>query len=83
MKESAIQTGNTFYWLYRVIFLLSQRDFFLLSKSNLYLASRAMASVYDTNTSTACKLCGNHPETVEHLILVVLNLLELCTKYKT
>jgi len=43
-------------------------DFFLLPKNNLYLLEHAMASVYDANTSTACRICGNHPETVKHLV---------------
>jgi len=59
--------STTFYWLNKDDLSINLEGF-LLAAQEQSLPTRVMASIYDTNTSTACRLCGNHPETVEHLV---------------
>ena len=59
--------STTFYWLNKGD-LSIESEGFLLAAQEQSLPTRAMASVYNNNSSAACRLCGNHPETVEHLV---------------
>ena len=53
---------TTFYWF------SIESEGLLLAAQEQSLSIRAMATVYGTNVSTSCRLCGEHPETLEHLV---------------
>ena len=60
--------NSTFYWLYKGD-LSIESEGLLIAAQEQSLSTRAMTHLYGTCPSALCRLCGEHPETVEHLIL--------------
>ena len=58
---------TTFYWLNKGD-LSIESEGFLLAAQEQSLSTRVMVTVYGTNVSISCRLCGEHPETVKHLV---------------
>ena len=58
---------TTFYWLNKGD-LSIESEGFLLAAQEQSQTTIAIAIVYGTSVSTSCRLCGEHPETVEHLV---------------
>ena len=59
---------STFYWFYKGDISIESEDL-LIAAQEQSLSTRAMTHLYGTCPSALCHLCGEHPETVKHLIL--------------
>ena len=68
LRKSLQYQLGLFYHILLVSDLSIESKGFFLATQEQSLSTRAMAFIYDTNTYSACRLCGNHPETVEHLV---------------
>ena len=62
-----INQASTFYWLNKGD-LSIESEGFLMAAQEQSLPTRAMTQIHGTCPSALCCLCGEHPETVEHLI---------------
>ena len=59
--------ASSFYWLVKGDISIESEGF-LMAAQEQSLPTRAMANIYGSSGSSLCQLCGEHPETVEHLI---------------
>ena len=62
-----INQASTFYCLNKGD-LSTESEGFLMAAQEQSLPTRVMIRIHETCLSALCRLCGEHPETVEHLI---------------